>query len=168
MAPFRGNRDFFYVTKRGHRLLEHSDLEAYQRADLLRPMSLDPVLARKVYPTYMRVDYDTAVFQAFKEFEVHVRHLAGFGNDKIGVNLMRDAFSPRNGLGDQGMEPSERQAMSNLFAGAIGFLKNPSSHRDTALDDPQEAAEAILFANYLLRVVQRFTASSEIKAVPPR
>jgi hypothetical protein len=43
--------------------------------------------------------------------------------------------------------------MSDLFAGTIGLLKNPSSHRYTDLDDPQVAAEAILLANYPLREV---------------
>ena len=159
LAPRRGDRVWFYITKRGKTLLEQGELEAYLRADLLQPMVLAPVLARKVRPTYMRGDYDTAIFQAFKEVEVRVREAAGFGNDKLGVSLMREAFNPSNGpLSNQTIEPGERQAMSDLFAGAIGLLKNPTSHRDTALNDPQEAAEAILFANNLLRMVERLTA----------
>lgn len=160
LAPRRGDRDFFYVTRRGRTLIEHADLEAYKRGNLLGGMSLAPTLARKVRPTYMRDDYDTAVFQAFKEVEIQVRRKGGFGNDRIGVQLMRDAFNSESGpLADKAMELGEREAMSHLFAGAIGMLKNPSSHRDTALSDPQEAAEAILFANYLLRVVERLATA---------
>lgn len=55
-----------YITRRGHEFLEHADLDAYKRPALLWEMPLDPVLARKVRPTYMRGDYDTAVFQAYK------------------------------------------------------------------------------------------------------
>ena len=45
--------------------------------------------------------------------------------------------------------------MTHMFAEAIGLMKNPASHRNTELDDPQEAAEAILWANYLLRLVEQ-------------
>ncbi len=158
LAPRGGRRDFFYVTKRGRALLEHANLEAYRRGNLLRGMNLEPTLARKVHPTYLRGDYDTAVFQAFKEVEVRVRTAANFGDERIGVKLMRDAFQADNGpLADLAQERGEREALSHLFAGAIGAVKNPSSHRNTDLDDPQEAAEAILLANYLLRIVERRT-----------
>lgn len=104
----------------------------------------------------MRGDYEESVFQAFKAVEVRVRHASGLGNDKIGVPLVREAFNPDNGpLTDDARERPEREAMAHMFAAAIGLMKNPSSHRYTELDDPQEAAEAILWANYLLRIVDR-------------
>jgi hypothetical protein len=67
---------------------------------------------------------------------------------------MRKAFDVSNGpLTDKNALAAERQSLSDLFAGAIGTYKNPHSHRNVALDDPDEAAEIILLANHLLRIV---------------
>ena len=137
-------------------MLDEADLAAYQRGSLLREVNLDALLTQKALPEYVRGDYEVAIFQAFKAVEVRVRHACNLGNDKIGVQLMREAFHTETGpLTDFSMETSEREAMSHMFAAAIGLMKNPTSHRYTDLDDPQEAAEAILWANYLLRVVDR-------------
>ena len=43
--------------------------------------------------------------------------------------------------------------MSDLFAGAVGKFKNPSSHRDIEYTDPNEVADIIRLANQLLRMV---------------
>lgn len=101
-------------------------------------------------------DYETASFAAMKAVEVEVRRTAGLPNDLLGVNLMRRAFSPKDGaLRDPSAEGGERQATADLFAGAIGVYKNPASHRTVRFDDPVEAAEVIQLADLLLRVVQR-------------
>jgi uncharacterized protein (TIGR02391 family) len=104
-------------------------------------------------------DYETASFAAMKAVEVEVRRVADLPNELLGVNLMRKAFSPKEGLlRDPGAEAGEQQATADLFAGAIGAYKNPASHRTVQFDDPVEAAEVVQLADLLLRIVQRAEA----------
>jgi uncharacterized protein (TIGR02391 family) len=89
-----------------------------------------------------------------KAVEVAVRDAAGLAPDDIGKSLMRAAFEVKNGpLTELEAQEAERDARSDLFAGAIGSHKNPHSHRDVSLNDPDEAAEIIMLANHLLRIV---------------
>jgi len=162
LAPRPGQeRQWVYVTERGHRLAGATDLTVYTRSNIIPKESLDPILASKVHNLFIRGDYDTAVFQAFKEVEIRVRKAASLGNDSYGVSLMRDAFHPENGeLTAKSLEKSERHATSDLFAGAIGLFKNPASHRDVDWEDPVECAELIYLANHLLRIVEKNSESS--------
>jgi uncharacterized protein (TIGR02391 family) len=90
----------------------------------------------------------------------YVRDAGGFSASDLGVDLMRKTFHEDKGpLTDKSVEKSERQATSSLFAGAIGSYKNPHSHRDVNLDDPDEAMEIVSLANHLLRIVDRRVAA---------
>ncbi len=123
---------------------------------------LHPSILERAWPAYMRTDFDNAAFEAMKALEIAVREAAGYGPEKIGVNLIQDAFSQSKGpLTDTTSPTAEQVSRMNLFWGAIGSYKNPQSHRDVNLDDPVEALEIILLANHLLRIVDtRAKASS--------
>jgi uncharacterized protein (TIGR02391 family) len=153
-SPGHPNGNWYLVSRRGRSLSSRSDVAAYNAAGTLPLHLLQTRLASKVRPLYMRGDYATAVFQAFKEVEVNVREASGFTNDMIGVSLMRAAFNVETGpLTDKSTLPAEREAMSSLFAGAIGHAKNPPSHREVTMDR-QTAARLIVFASHLLDIVE--------------
>jgi uncharacterized protein (TIGR02391 family) len=149
-----------FVTRRGQRIKSREEFAAYQKANLLPKGQLHPLIANRVYPAFLRGEYDTAIFQAFREIEVAVREAAKFPHDLIGDKLMRAAFaSAENGaaagpLCDVQMPPGEQKAMSHLFAGAFGVYRNSTGHRHVPTE-PQEAAEVIVFASHLLRIVDR-------------
>ena len=102
---------------------------------------------------FLRGDYDTAVFQGFKEVEIAVREAGEYAETDRGTDLMRTAFNVKTGnLTDLNQQQAERQAMSDLFAGAIGSYRNPLSHRDVNVT-AEEAVEMIILASHLLRIV---------------
>jgi uncharacterized protein (TIGR02391 family) len=146
--------DWFCLTRRGERLKTSADTEAYRKGDLLPASTLHPVLLEKVRPMFLRGDYDIAIFTAFRQVEIDVRAAGGFSADVVGVDLMRTAFNSSTGLlTDLEAVPAEREALSHLFAGAIGHAKNPGSHRSVIVN-ATEAAQLIGFASYLLDVVE--------------
>ncbi len=141
------------ISRRGRRAAGRAGVDAYRHAAMLPQAHLHPRIIAAVYPLYLRGEYDTAVFQAFKEVEVAVRDAAKLTANDLGCPLMRKAFDPKDGpLSDSAQLPAERQALSDLFAGAIGYFKNPSSHRAVLLT-PTIAVEAIILASQLLGIV---------------
>jgi uncharacterized protein (TIGR02391 family) len=147
------------VTRRGTEILARGldYLRAVERLDV----DLHPMLEAKARPQFLRGDFETAVFVAFKEVEVRVRELGGFDASDLGVPLMRNAFRQAKDtqapgpLTDPMSDGGEQVATMELFAGAIGAFKNPSSHRQVNYEDPTEAAEVLLTADLLMRILDR-------------
>ena len=153
VAPNPDQNESFFVTRRGERIKDSADLDAIRKADQLPRKILHPVIAQKAWSLFMRGEYDTAVFQAFKEVEVAVRAGGNYAPTDLGVDLMHKAFNENAGiLTDKSLPTPERQAVSHLFAGAIGVYKNPHSHRHVGID-AEEAVEMIMLASHLLRIV---------------
>jgi uncharacterized protein (TIGR02391 family) len=153
-SPEYGSGDIVVLSRRGRRLAKESDLRRALSARRLPREALHPKIREDVWQLFHRGKYDTAVLEAMKAVEVAVRTAAGLSAGDIGEKLMRNAFDPEKGpLTDLTVEENERKARAHLFAGAIGSYKNPHSHRNVALDEPDEAAEIIMLANHLLRII---------------
>lgn len=149
----RGVDGWRILSRRAKRFEDETDFARYVKGRSLPRELLHPKLGAKVWLAYMKGDFDVAVFLAMKVVEVAVRDASGLDNSLVGKKLMQEAFRSNGPLADPSAEGGEQVARMELFSGAMGSFKNPQSHRDVDLDDPQEAMEIVLFANYLLRIV---------------
>ncbi|MET7949074.1 TIGR02391 family protein [Micromonospora sp. NPDC005324] len=145
----------FAISRKGRQLLQDGLrwLRAVERLDV----ELVPALERVARPQFLRGDFELAAFAAMKEVEVQVRAKAGLGTgpDEVGVKLMTKAFRQGGPLFRGELEGGESIAQMNLFQGAIGLFKNPSSHRRVDFTDATEAAEIVLLADLLLRLLDK-------------
>jgi len=141
------------ITRRGKRLRHRGDVESFATARLLPHGLLHPNIAAAVSSEFLRGDYESAVFKAFKEVEVAVRAAGEYADTDLGVGLMRKAYHPETGpLTDMTAPTAEREARFYLFVGAIGAFKNPPSHRRVD-HQAEETAALLMFASLLLRIV---------------
>src|SRR5262249_33792585 len=156
--------DAYFISRRGKKLKGRQDVEAYRKSNILLKEALHPVIADHVWPIFIRGDYETAVFQAFKEVEIAVRAAGRFESTDVGTDLIDKAFDCNSGpLADMTLSEAERQAVRALFAGAVALFENPSSHRHRTLDDGKEAAEMISLASLLMRTIDRRAGSTKTR-----
>jgi uncharacterized protein (TIGR02391 family) len=156
VAPRPGSKgELVFVTRRGHKIADPEGLKAYRRSQLLPRQLLHPRIGHKVWAAFLRGDYETAVFQAFKEVEVRVREAASYPPEETGAPLARKAFAVGTGpLSDPSASPAEQEALAHLFAGAIGCYRVPHSHRSVTIS-PEEAVEMIMLASHLIGIVDQ-------------
>lgn len=144
---------WFCLTRKGASLTSQADVDAYRHGNLLPEGLVHPKMVAKVRPMFLRGDYDVAVVQALKQVEIAVRAAAGLPDELVGQKLMRTAYNPESGpLADMSTPAGERQAVMELFSGAIGHGRNPPSHRDVVIARA-DAARLIGLASYLLELV---------------
>ena len=143
---------WYRVTERGRKLVEEGTLSTVF-ADQRLPEDIHDqrTEARRLFRSGQ---LELGVFEAMRQVEIALREKSGSSDDLIGVPLARRALHPDNGaLTDDRLEKGERQAIADLFAGALGAFKNPTSHRVVDFEDPARAADAIVLADLLLRML---------------
>lgn len=96
--------------------------------------------------------YPDAIYKAFRAVEIAVRDAGALSEGDIGMKLMHKAFDPGGPLANSAQEPGEQAALAQLFAGAIGTYKNPTSHRE-APSAAKTALRALTLASELLFIV---------------
>lgn len=162
-TPNENSNDWVRISRRGQKITSIEDFKQYEHIKLLPKKVLDPVLAQKIWASFIRGDFETAIFSAFKEVEIRLRGAAKLSPKDVGVDLARKAFHPDTGLLTDYNNPDrgERQSYSDLFAGALGTFKNPSSHRDVNYDDPVIATGLILHAHTLLQIIEQRRLNAE-------
>ena len=150
-----GGRGWYTLSRRAKRIKTKLDYDAFRHAKLFPKDTIHPDLIEGVYPLFLRGDYETAVFKAFKLVEVAVRDAAGSGFEPLyGPDLMRKAFNPDTcPLTDMSEQKAEREALQAIFGGAIGRFRNPTAHRHIVMVSPAETIEMIQLASHLLRIV---------------
>lgn len=157
-APSQPSADAYLVSRLGDETLRYGvgKLAAAERLG----MALHPRIAQLVEQQFLLGEYDVAVFVAMREVEIRVRALTGASDSDLGTKLMDKAFAPGlpGRLIDKDAEGGEQQAMLNLFKGAIGMFKNPTSHRAVEYEDPKVASDAVLLADLLLRLLDGIEA----------
>ena len=149
----------FFVTRAGQKVSTDEEFEAFRKANIF-PSDLDAEIMRVVKPLFLRGDYDTAVFRAFKEVEVRVRRKAGFTRE-YGRALMLKAFGETGPL--MSGNKDDRSAARELFSGAISLFKGPASHHEIQFENPREVVDMICFANQLLQVRRPTSAALRFK-----
>jgi uncharacterized protein (TIGR02391 family) len=150
-------------TAKGEEIATATDGLQLLEVDKLLAIELHSALAAKqVREKFARGEVDEAVWAAVKQVEVSVREAADDDQSRIGTKLMAWAFSPGEGpLHDGELHRAEQAGIMALYVGLIGSFKNASSHRHVDFEDPIEAAEIILFADLLLRMLDRLVSLNE-------
>lgn len=155
------NQDWSYKkpTKLLERLarLEGRKLSAKRRkfATSLTIDTLHPVVKKASKKLYEDGHFAQAVFEACKALNNEVKRISGL-EDLDGVSLMHTAFSPKNPkirLTEMRTktDKDEQQGFMDLFAGAMGGLRNPRGHEEVLDSDPTRVLETLALMSLLMK-----------------
>jgi uncharacterized protein (TIGR02391 family) len=149
----RDTRDYF-VTRLGESVVSEEAFAEFEKRRCISPDVLHSAIREHCFGDFIIGDYETSVLKAFRLVEMTVREASRQEIGDNAVKIARMAFHQESGmLTDLTELPGERQALSDLFAGALGRYRNPAAHGSREFNDPVETAELLMFASHLLKIV---------------
>ncbi len=149
--PNQMTNNWWKVSRRGRKIEKPLDVLNLAVREILPKNFLHPLIVEHAAPIFHMGKFDAAVFQAYKQVEIAVRDASGLNLD--GAGLMKTAFNKEKGLLNNLTEPSEREGLMFVFAGAIQLFRNSTGHQNLDLD-PKDAAHLLIHASYLLNLVE--------------
>jgi len=144
---------YFFVTRFGERVAAHPRAREWIAAERRLGLVLHPRLEERARRQFILGEFEAAALVSMREVEIAVRERSGLPVTTLGSDLMNKAFAEAGPLTDAAAPKAEQEGLRALYRGAISVFKNPASHRRLSYDDPVEAAEIVLFADLLLRMV---------------
>lgn len=160
--PNDSRSDVFQLTAWGRTVQQKGEGGArFARATRRLGVDLHDAIAAKVDPLIAVGAFEQAALVGLRSVEARVRRLTGEpqgknGRPLIGTALMRFAFSPEGGpLSDPEADAGENTGTMELFSGAFGAVRNIVAHTEVEWNDSTEAAEYVLLADLLARLLDR-------------
>jgi uncharacterized protein (TIGR02391 family) len=141
------------ISRRGREVIANNSFEKVLRAEVSLYNALHTSIVEKVWPIYLKGDYDIAIAYAFKVVEVRMRERAALDKGYFGERLAKkffQEFEPPEGRVSNALALS---SSASLFIGAFGRYRNEATHEPARIDDVTEAMEVLLLANHCLRIV---------------
>jgi uncharacterized protein (TIGR02391 family) len=151
----------YQLTALGRQMQQRPN-DAQARVDARRRIGLDlhPMLAARLRDQIAVGDFEQAALIALRAIESRVHCLADpllEPSKKLTAQaLMTHAFRADGGpLADPAADPSVQTGTMQLFAGTFSAVRNLLAHTEVEWPDPSEAAEYVLLADLLMRILDR-------------
>jgi len=164
LEKLAGSNIRYNLTAKGVKISSKSIEEMkLPKADVAKLIISRGDLFLRSYEDYMRGDYETSIFKAYKLLEEKVREKSNLQPSDFGTPLIDKAFMPNVGiLRHPGAKtPGEQDGIRYLIRGAYSVFKNPRSHRTVDLEDPNTTIEALVLAKLLLDIVDQCEISQK-------
>lgn len=159
-----GHADTFQLTRLGLQAkAQGHNVKRWDSARQRLGVDLHAGLAGKLDLMVRVGAFEQAALIALRAVEERVRSACGDPRDPkgrrlTGVALMRKAFGVGGPLADVDADPGEVVGTMELFTGAFGAVRNVVAHTETEWTDSVEAAEYVLLADLLMRILDRAEA----------